>query len=156
VSLIIEDGTGKADSQSYASEAAFASYALERGVPVKGTDTKLLITAMDYLESKNFIGDKATRDQALQWPRVNAAMDGYYIDYDSIPQLLIDAQIEIALSIDAGANPLATIERETKREKVDVIEVEYMDGTIDSPYLTAAETKLKKLVVNYSGRSIRV
>ncbi len=156
MALIIEDGTGKTDSQSYASEAAFASYALDRGVSVSGTDTKLLITAMDYLESKDFIGDKATRDQALQWPRVNAAMDGYYIDYDAIPQLLIDAQIEIALSIDAGVNPLSTVERETKREKVDVIEVEYMDNAIDSPYLTAAETKLKKLVVNYSSRSVRV
>jgi hypothetical protein len=156
MALIIEDGTGKADSQSYASEAAFASYASDRGVSISGTDTNLLITAMDYLESKNFIGDKETRDQALQWPRVNAAMDGYYIDNDAIPQLLVDAQIEIALSIDAGVNPLATVDREVKREKVDVIEVEYMDNAIDSSYLTAAETKLKKLVVNYSGRSVRI
>lgn len=156
MALIIEDGTGKTDSQSYASETAFASYASDRGISISGTDTKLLITAMDYLESKNFIGDKATRDQSLQWPRVNAAMDGYYIDNDSIPQLLIDAQIEIALSIDAGVNPLATVDREVKREKVDVIEVEYMDNAIDSPYLMAAETKLKKLIVNYSSRSVRV
>ena len=156
MALIIETGTGATDSQSYASEAAFAAYATARGVSVSGTDTKLLITAMDYLESKNFIGDKGTRAQALQWPRVNAAIDGYYIDSDAIPQLLIDAQIEIALSIDAGTNPLATVDRGVKREKVDIIEVEYMDNTLESPYLTAAETKLKKLVVNYSGRSIRV
>lgn len=156
MALIIETGTGATDSQSYASETAFASYALDRGISVKGTDEKLLITAMDYLESKNFIGDKGTRDQALQWPRVNATIDGYYVDSDAIPQLLIDAQIEIALSIDSGVNPLATVDREIKKEKVDIIEVEYMDNTLDSPYLTAAETKLKKLVVNNSARSIRV
>lgn len=156
MALIVEEGTGKTDSQSYASEASFASYASDRGVSISGTDTELLISAMDYLESKNFIGDKATRDQALQWPRVNASMDGYYLDDDSIPQLLIDAQIEIALSIDAGVNPLATVDRQVKSEKVDVIEVEYMDNAAESSYLTAAETKLKKLVVNYSGRSIRV
>lgn len=155
MALIIEDGTGKIDSQSYASEAVFAAYAAARGVTIAGTDTELLITAMDYLESKTFIGDKNTREQALQWPRINVVVDGWYVDSDEIPQLLIDAQCEIAISIDGGTNPLTNQDRSTKREKVGEIEVEYMDGARDSTYLMAAETKLKKLVRSRVG-SVRV
>jgi hypothetical protein len=50
VALIIEDGTGKTTAQSYASEAELAAYAAERGITIAGTDTQLLLKAMDYLE----------------------------------------------------------------------------------------------------------
>jgi len=155
MALVIEDGTGKADAQSYASEAELAAYALERGITVSGTDTELLIQAMDYIETKNFIGDKNTKEQALQWPRIGAITDGFYIDTDEIPLSLIDSQIEVALSIDGGINPMSSETRETKKERVGDIEVEYMDGARPSTYLTAAETKLKKLIRSRKG-SIRV
>jgi len=113
MALVIEDGTGKADAQSYASEAEIAAYALERGITVSGTDTELLIQAMDYIETKNFIGDKNTKEQALQWPRINAVTDGFYIDTDEIPLSLINSQIEVALSIDGGVNPMSSETRET-------------------------------------------
>jgi len=155
MALVIEDGSGKADAQSYASEAELAAYAQERGITVAGTDTELLIQAMDYIETKNFIGDKNTKEQALQWPRINAITDGFYIDTDEIPLSLIDSQIEVALSIDGGVNPMSSETRETKKERVGEIEVEYMDGARPSTYLTAAETKLKKLIRSRKG-SIRV
>ena len=155
MALTIEDGTGKTDSQTYASEAELAAYALERGITVSGTDTELLIKAMDYLESKDFIGDKGTKEQALQWPRNNAAIDGYYVDSDSIPNLLKESQIEFALGIDGGVNPMANTPRETKREKVGDIEVEYSSSALAQSYITAAETKLKKLI-RESGYSYRV
>lgn len=144
--LIIEDGTGKTDSQSYASEAELADYAAARGVTIAGTDTQLLITAMDYIETKDFKGYKYTDAQALLWPRGNVEVHGYYIDVDEIPLLLKEAQIEVALSIDGGTNPMSNEERATKSEKVDVIEVEYSDHALDKVYITAAETKLAKLV----------
>jgi hypothetical protein len=146
MALIPEDGTGLSNADTYASEAELAAYAAARGITVTGTDTQLLIQAMDYLESKSFIGDKYSSTQALQWPRNNVMIDEYSIPYSTIPQLLKDAQIEIALSIDGGTNPMTNIDRETKREKVGDIEVEYMDGAMNSSYLTAAETKLNKLV----------
>jgi len=151
MALIVEDGTGKTDSDTYASEAALAAYAAARGVTIAGTDTELLITAMDYLESKDFKGDKGTQEQALQWPRLNVMIDGYYVDSDAIPQSLVDSQCEIAISIDGGTNPLAIIGRDTKREKVGDIEVEYMDSAASRAYLTAAETKLDKLVKSKTG-----
>jgi len=151
MALIVEDGTGKTDSDTYASEAALAAYAAARGVTIAGTDTELLITAMDYLESKDFKGDKGTQEQALQWPRLNVVIDGYYVDSDAIPQSLVDAQCEIAISIDGGTNPLAIIGRDTKSEKVGDIEVTYMDSAASRSYLTAAETKLDKLVKSKTG-----
>ena len=148
--IVVEDGTGKTDSNSYVSEAELATYAADRGVTIAGTDAILLIQAMDYIEQQPFKGTKGSDEQALQWPRWGVVIDGYYIDTDEIPQLLKDSQMEVALGVDAGNNPLATEERATKREKVDVIEVEYMDGARNTTYLAAAESKLSKLLTNGS------
>ena len=153
MALIIEDGTGKATSQSYASEAELASYAAARGVTVTGTDTQLLIKAMDYVEQQTFKGTKNTDEQALQWPRYNVYIDTYCIESGSIPQLLKEAQMELALSIDGGLNPLTSEGRATKREKVDVIEVEYMDGARNVDYPTAFWNKIAKLLANGGGVS---
>ena len=146
MALIIEDGTGKTNSDSYASEAELAAYALKRGVTIDGTDTQLLIKAMDYLEQQNFKGTKGTKEQALQWPRFDVIIDSYWIDTDEIPLLLKEAQMEYALSIDSGTDPSETIGRTVKKEKVSSIEVEYMDGANDSPFIRAASQKLRKLL----------
>lgn len=146
MALTVETGTGSASANSYISEADFATYAADRGVTVTGTDTELLITAMDYIEQQPFKGYKGSKAQALQWPRGNVDIDGYYVDIDEIPQLLKDALCEVALGVDAGNNPLSTEDRATKKEKVGDIEVEYMDGSRNSTYLKAAEYKLSKLL----------
>lgn len=144
--IVVEDGTGLTNSNSYVSEAELTTYATDRGVTISGTNAVLLIQSMDYIESQDFKGYKYSEEQALQWPRGNVSIDGYLIDVDEIPTLLKEAQMETALSIDAGTNPMASVGRATKREKVDVIEVEYMDNAAESVYITAAETKLTKLV----------
>lgn len=148
MALIVEDGTGMTNSNTYASEAELVAYAAARGVTIANTitDEQLLITAMDYIEQQPFKGTKNTKEQALQWPRFGVKIDGYYIDTDEIPLLLKEAQMENALGIDSGSNPLASEGRSTKREKVDVIEVEYMDGARNKTYLAAAEAKLTKLL----------
>ena len=146
--IVVEDGTGLANSNSYASEAELATYAADRGVTIAGTDTILLIQAMDYIEQQNFKGDKNTDAQALQWPRANVYIDNYPVLSTEIPQLLKDAQLEAAIATDGGNNPLANEDRATKKEKVDVIEVEYMDGARNSVYLKAVDNKLTKLLKN--------
>lgn len=146
-----ETGTGSASSTSYVSEADLTTYAGERGITLglaNGAADELLIKAMDYIESLDFIGEKNTSGQSLLWPRWGAFLDGYSISNDSIPQLLLDAQMEVAISIDAGVNPLANQTRETVREKVGEIEVQYSPTARSVEYLTAAETKLRKLTRN--------
>ena len=146
--IVVETGTSSETANSYVSEADLATYAADRGVTLTGTPAVLIIQAMDYLESKNFIGTKSDIDQALQWPRYGAEIDNYYVDSDVTPKLLKEAEMEICIAIDGGVNPLANQGRETVREKVDGIEVEYSSSARPDTYLTAAETKLQKLVIN--------
>lgn len=149
--IIIEDGTGKTDSNSYASAAELATYAADRGVVLTGTDTILLIQAMDYIEQQPFKGEKNTKEQALQWPRINVWIDGFTVSNTEVPLLLKEAQLEAALATDAGNNPLSSIDRETKREKIDGLEVEYMSGARGDTFNRALETKLRKLLKAGSG-----
>lgn len=153
--IVVEDGTGKTDSNSYINEAGLTTYATDRGITLTAADdaakAALLIRAMDYIEQQPFKGTKNTEAQALQWPRSGVYIDSYYVDSDEIPQLLIDALCEVAIANDGGTDVLANEERATKREKVDVIEVEYMDGARNTVYVKAAETKLSKLLKAGSG-----
>ena len=153
--IVVETGTGSATANSYLSEADLTTYATDRGITIAGTNAVLLIQAMDYLESKDFIGFKLSSDQALMWPRSGAVIDGFYFAADDIPQLLIDAQAEIALGIDGGVNPMANVPRETRSETVGPISVEYAPTAHAVTYLQAAETKLAKLV-QAIGMAVRV
>jgi hypothetical protein len=146
--IIVETGAGLTNSNSYVSESDLATYASDRGVTITGTAAVLIIQAMDYLESRQFLGTKSDIDQALQWPRFGVEVDAYYVDSDEIPTLLKQAEMEICIAIDGGVNPLANLGRETKREKVGDLEVEYAIGARPDTYLTAAEAKLRKLLVN--------
>jgi len=149
--IIVETGAGLTNSNSYISEADFETYASDRGITLTNDSNVLLIQAMDYIEQQPFKGYKGTDEQALQWPRGNVSIDGYYVDTDEIPQLLKDALCEQAIGVDGGNNPLSVEERATKMEKVGDIEVEYMDGARNSTYLKAAESKLSKLLKAGSG-----
>lgn len=153
--LVQEDGTAKTNSNTYALEADLTTYASDRGITLTAADdpakAQLLIQAMDYIEEQPFKGNKGSDAQALQWPRWGVVVDGYYVDTDAIPDRLKEAQMEVAIGIDGGNNPLANEDRSTKKEKVGDIEVEYMDSARNYTYLKAAETKLQKLLRTGSG-----
>lgn len=151
MAIIIEDGSNVAGANSYATEAQLATYATDRGVTVSGTASVLLIKAMDALENKNFVGSKANFNQALQWPRLGVQIDGYSIASDVIPTDLVSAQIELALAIDGGTDPLANQGRETRREKIGELEIEYSSASRAITYLAAAEAKLSSLVKKLAG-----
>lgn len=151
-----ETGTGASNSTSYATEAELTAYIAERGITLSntnGTNSELLIKAMDYLEQQNFIGDKGSSTQALQWPRVNVIVDGWNVASDSIPTILKEIQIEFAAGIDEGNNPMNPVSRETLKEKVGDIEVEYSSSSRSQTYVKAAELKLNKLLKNSGGLS---
>lgn len=88
-------------------------------------------------------GTKSCSGNLLAWPRSGTKdCDGNAIDDDAIPQQVILAQLAAAsaeLRSPGILTPSITPGAQTKREKVDVIEVEYMtpkdqgfkDGTYD-------------------------
>lgn len=150
--IIVEDGTKVANANSYISVANFQTYASDRGITISGTEEDLLIQAMDYLENLDFKGYRLTEDQALEWPRSEVPkFDIYWYDTDEIPQLLIDGLCEVALAIDAGNSPLSNIDKSVKREKVDVLEIEYRDGGNDAVIVRKIMNKLKDLLRSNRG-----
>lgn len=158
MAIIVEDGSIVTGANSYASEAELTAYAAARATTLTATAETLLIQAMDFIESLSFIGDKKTKDQPLQWPRENVYIDGFEYESTEIPQQLKDAQMAVALSIDAGINPLGAITRAVKREKVDVIEVEYMDNAAAVDISRSISTAIQKLIKggSYGGVNFRV
>lgn len=147
MTIVVEDGSIVANANSYVSEADLTTYATDRGIVIVGEEDELLIQAMDYLEQQNFIGIKWTSTQSLQWPRADVIIDGYYQNVEDIPQLLINAQCEIALAIDAGNGPLIDLPRAVKRQRVGELEVEYAEGTSSLVTNRKVSNALKKLIV---------
>lgn len=154
--IVIENGTVVSGANSYVTEAELSTYAADRGVTLTGTPNILLIQAMDYLESLRYIGMKHSEDQPLQWPRDEVYVDGYYIERETIPKELKAGQLAAALAIDAGNNPLATSPRGVKREKVDVIEVEYMDNAAAEEINRTINAAVRKLLLPGGGTSFQV
>lgn len=119
-------------TNSYVAEEELVSYANDRGVSISGDTSILLIKAMDYIETRPYGGHKYDEDQALEFPRYPYVRD-INPDPSVVPDDIKTAQIVAALLTDSGVNLLATVDRATKKEKVDVLEVEYMDNASDSP-----------------------
>jgi len=144
--IIVENGTVVAGANSYVSEADLTAYASDRGLTLTAATDVLIIKAMDYIESLSFIGDKHTEAQPLQWPRDEVYIDRNYIERETIPKELKNGVYTAALAIDAELDPLRIIERATKREKVDVIEVEYMDSAASQTIVRTISAALYKIL----------
>ncbi len=148
MTIIVEDGSVVTGANSYVTTTELTNYATARGVSLSAGAETLLIQAMDYIESRNFIGIRWTRDQPLQWPRVDVFIDGYYQDVDDIPVQLKNGQMTVAMAIDAGNGPLIDLPKNTKREKVGELEVEYMDGANSIIVNRNINAQLYKILAN--------
>lgn len=132
LTIIVEDGTGVANANSYVDVATLRTFASMRGVVLPASDDAVvpfLIQAMDYLESLDYIGTQTLNPPNLQWPRTpptdtddDMAMIGwdypfgYYLEDDDpdtsdetppfgnneIPQRLKNAQMQLALAANSG------------------------------------------------------
>ena len=171
MALILEDGTGKADAQSYTDEQTLMYYCQARGTDAIANMTPqqrevLLVRAMDYLEGKadKFKGYKTSRTQALQWPRADVgSVDWPYELYQNncIPYQLINAQL--ALAVEAfehdlmptlAAGPQTIL---TKKRVEGVVELAYENtGKLrDVPAFAKAEVQLKPLYRHNGLRMVR-
>ena len=110
VTLVVEDGTGKPDANSYASVAYADEYhemRLHRTIwPETGTDPdqikeRALIWATRIIDEKtDWPGTRFSRHQALQWPRYGVVdRDDFPYDSDVIPNWLKDAVSEMARTL---------------------------------------------------------
>ena len=124
--FVYEDGTGLSNANSLASVQDFKDYYLLRNVNISTlTDTQIegfLVLGTDYIVQKyDFKGSKLKDTQSLPFPRV--------VNNETIfPTNVKYATILLAFKSQNGSL-LADSQQQVKKEKVDVLEVEYMDGS---------------------------
>ena len=144
MSLVVEDGSGKTDADSYLSVADADTYHTNHSGSTdwSGADTavkeKALRLATQYLDVRYnglWKGYRSNVGQALDWPRAYVDdSDGFYYDSDEMPPRIKDATAELALKVIEGDTLLADIKKpgaiKRKRVKAAVVETEteYVGG----------------------------
>jgi hypothetical protein len=155
MTLIVENGEGLADAESYISAEDASAYHEARGNTTWATMTEqeqeeALRRATDYMEQtyrQNWKGVRVYTMQALSWPRNYVEFEDTYYPNDEVPVEVQRASAQLACKPAAGelAEDLGP---SVKREKVDVLEVEY--DTIGPQYTRyrAVDNMLAHLLKN--------
>lgn len=106
MAFTVEDGTGLTDSNAYVSVEFVDGYHSDRGntkwTGSTGLKQSAIIRATEYIDKRfgrKFRGFRDHREQALEWPRLDAYSDaGYdYTGIDAVPRALQKATAEYAL-----------------------------------------------------------
>ena len=150
MALILEDGTGKADANSYASvaeaDAYFAVHLYPGGWTAADAATKesALIQATGRIESlTEWDGTIKTATQALSWPRYSTYdKTGRPILSTVIPTALKDAVAETAKWLLAADPDVATDTEGIESLKVDVISLKFRDTSASKATLPEVVTIL--------------
>lgn len=121
MALVIEDGTGLTNSESYVDESYVDAYFLKRGNTEWDSITNKesrIVLAMDFIENNyTYIGTKLVSTQSLSFPRLINGETVY-------PIAIKNALCELALKANSG-DLLQDTGKTTIREKVGTLEVEY-------------------------------
>lgn len=140
MALIVEDGSGKSDAESYVSVSDCVSYAAARGLtfpadPAANAEAALRrgTAWLDATYRANFTGRrKKGRAQALEWPRTGAIdITGEEIADGEIPQEIVQACCEAAIremAAPGSLSPDVTPGKIKKSAQVGDIAVEYAVG----------------------------
>lgn len=132
MALEIEDGSGKANSVSYVTVVELDAFATARGYALPATEPdkeRLLVNAVEFLESQTYKGERKTRAQALQWPRTGVYIDGFYIPDTEIPRELKNSQLQAAIDSQT-VNLMPTANAETQGAVVE----ETVEGAVSVKY----------------------
>lgn len=162
MSLIVEDGTGKTDSQTYVDAAGARTYASSRGVTLSTDDAVVesqLLQAMDYLESiyDKYQGEQVNPGvQALQWPRDDVYLFGSVAPFPDtqIPPQLIAAQVQLVMQMAAGVSLMPTRTGPfVTEDTVGPITTKYSEkiATSSIPFMPAVDAALKPLLTSPTG-----
>ena len=148
--LIVETGSQSATANSYITVDNYKTYRDDRyGVgnnPSNDQITQYIHRAMSYFETLNFIGVKASEEQALQFPRNGLHIDGYGKDTTEIPVEVLEALYELTYAYESSNAPDAPVERETLVESVGGVSVTYKNSSAHRTLTPAVTNILRKLV----------
>lgn len=173
MALIVEDGTGLADADSYISLVDARAYASKYGyvLPIDDDEADVMLRKgtlyVDLYES-SFSGSRLNDTQALAWARVNAyKCSGYNqipIASDSIPNEIKCAQVIAANAYSANVDVRANNDGKAvaSEEVVGAVKVAYFDNgkTGSTIEITAALDMINSLMCSggfgLSARTVRV
>ncbi len=159
MALTVETGQQATNANSYVTVAAYDAYLDARYIgrtDISDAQAEAyILRAMDYFENLDFIGMKASEDQSLQFPRSGVNIDGYGKDTDEIPNEVLVSIYELAYGFEQGYGINDPIGRETSKESVGSLSVEYKSSSADRTLLPAASQALRKLIKSPT-RVIRV
>ena len=164
MSLIVEDGTGLATSESYMDVATATQYHADRGNAAWAALTtpqaeQALRKATDYMVQQyrqRWKGRRVLITQALDWPRVGVVLQDFggsqgrnnfgsyglfQVSFTIVPIPVARACAELALRASAG-DLAPDLGRPTILEKVDVIEVQYAPGARQAVMYRAVDNLL--------------
>lgn len=135
MALIVEDGSCVTDADAFVSRVEFVQWELEHFPTVDTSDPVAvdgaIVRATAWLSSHFKWKGTPTcgRSQSLAWPRQGAVdCDGNLVPSNEVPEEVKQACFYAAdaeLANSGALSPIVTPSQVAKREKVDVIEVEY-------------------------------
>jgi hypothetical protein len=145
MALVVEDGTGLSNADSYLSEADADTYHTDHGNPTKWSNAttaqkeEALRLATQYLDATyngRWRGRRNLIDQALDWPRLDVYdRDGFLLPSDELPAALEHATAEMALRYrELGSSLIPDLSEpgDIRRERVRVgtieEDIEYIGG----------------------------
>jgi len=141
MTLIIEDGTGKPDAESYASAEDLAMYAVKFGVVIPAevpAQEALLRRAALAMDGMVWKGRKTNSEQALSWPR-----RGVELDYQIKPDNYLPARIQygqMALAAEIHQDDIDPVEKRKGAVLLDRVE-----GAVTRQYATIPSTSNRLL-----------
>lgn len=127
MTLVVEDGSAKADADSYADVTDAGAFIADWhddadwNSASQARKERALRRGTRFVDERRWRGWAATADQALAWPRVRVGLvDGHTITDDVVPQAVKHATIEAALRDVQGESLFpdhdgGTIRRESKQ-----------------------------------------
>lgn len=137
--LIIEDGNGKPDAESYASAEDLAMYAVKFGVAIPAdvpAQEALLRRAALAMDGMTWKGRKSNSDQALAWPRREVLLDQEIKTNNYLPARIQYGQMALAAEIHAD----------------DVDPIQKRKGAVTMGRVEGAVTREYATIPNTSGR----
>ncbi len=139
--LIIEDGTGKPDAESYASAEELALYAVKFGtvIPVGALEQEALLRrAALVMDGMTWKGRKSNSEQALSWPR-----RGVLLDHEIKPNNYLPARIQygqMALAAEIYQDDIDPVEKRKGAVLLDRVE-----GAVTRQYAAIPSTSNRLL-----------
>lgn len=124
--LMVEDGTGKADANSYISIADADTYNtnwVNNSTWTNAADAekeRMLLQAARYIDTFDYVAIRLKTDQALAWPRTVGYIDGKYY-YGKVPVDIKNAQVEVAIKLIDGLELFSDSDGETIKSESDTV-----------------------------------